>query len=186
MSLKRRQHGFTLTELAVAIAVLAVMLGALAPVFVNHIRKAREARAKQDIAVIAEALQTFRGDVRNFPDRRNGNPGVYGYLTSGGALPRGRGGWQGPRGDFATHLLENNPPGSDYPITGTARWVGPYLSQDLVDPWGQAYIVSVAGLRGETGLRGWILSAGPNGTLETDDAANAIAPSSDDIGWRLR
>lgn len=180
------RNGFTLTELAAAIAVLAIMLSALAPVFVKHITKARETRARQDVAAIAEAVQTFRGDVRYFPDRRGGNPERVGYLTSAGALPGGRASWLGPRDDLSLHLVDNDPSGDDYPTTGPAAWRGPYLPQDLTDPWGRSYIVSVAGMRGAAGVRGWILSAGPNGTLETDDGAAAIAPNSDDIGWRLR
>ena len=87
-----------------------------------------------------------------------------------------------------TDLFQVPPPASDYP-----NWKGPYLAADLQsDPWGSVYLINVIPLFcGETvtsaapgGALGfaWILSAGPNRTLQTPFTANRIAAESDDAG----
>lgn len=178
--------GFTVTEILVAIAVFAVVAGAITPIVVKQIERARKARALQDIATLAESIHTFRQDVKDYPDRRGGVSRGVGYLLSDGDAPSGLGKWKGPASDVAGHLVENTPEGSPYPTTGVAIWSGPYLPRSPADPWGRAYAVSVAGIRGDSGLRGWILSAGPNGRVETDDGDEEIPDGSDDVGWRIR
>lgn len=178
--------GYTLSEIVVTLAVITILAGSLAPLVAHQVSRARRARALRDIAAIAQAVQAFREDVRAWPDRSGGSSGVLGYLLTAGTAPGGLGGWQGPAGRTAQHLVDNDPPGTDYPETGNTAWRGPYLPNDPTDPWGHAYVLSVAGMRGDSGVRGWILSAGPNGVLETDDGDDAIPAGSDDIGWRLR
>ena len=80
------------------------------------------------------------------------------------------------------------------------RWKGPYLSNLGVDPYGKAYIVHVGAMEkggcpvGSTGIppdcftpargaKGWILSAGPNGILETPPNATELV--GDDVGMIL-
>ncbi len=179
-------RGYTLSEIVVTLAIVTILAGTLAPLVTHQVAKARRARALRDIAAIAQAIQAFRQDVRSFPDRSGGSPGVLGYLLTAGAAPGGLGSWQGPAGRTARHLVDNDPPGADYPESGSTAWRGPYLPNDPVDPWGHAYVVSVAGMRGDAGVRGWILSAGPDGVLQTDDGDDAIPAGSDDVGWRLR
>jgi hypothetical protein len=74
---------------------------------------------------------------------------------------------------------------SDYPRTGRG-WQGPYVARLGLDPWGNAYIVSVGamqsgGLPVAPRTRGWILSAGPNGILDTPPSADILA--GDDNGF---
>lgn len=91
----------------------------------------------------------------------------------------------------ANHLAVNDPnvddltTGLDYPRTGRSRWRGPYVRGLTLDPWGNAYIASVGAMeKGGSpivaGAKGWILSAGPNGVLET--APDATALGGDDLG----
>ena len=91
----------------------------------------------------------------------------------------------------ANHLAINDPnvddltTGLDYPRIGRSRWRGPYVRHLTLDPWGNAYIVSVGAMEKDgspivAGARGWILSAGPNGVLET--APDATDPGGDDLG----
>ena len=178
--------GFSLTEVVVAVAILAVLAGGMTPLVFNQIEKARRTRAMREISILSEAVMTFREDVKTFPDRRNGQPAQLGYLVTSGSLPGGLGRWGGPSGRVADHLLDNTPAGATYPVAGIAAWRGPYLVDDFEDPWGRAYVLSVAGMRGTPGVRGWVLSAGPDGQLDTDDGANQLAAGSDDLGWRLR
>lgn len=90
-----------------------------------------------------------------------------------------------------TDLLQVPPPAADYP-----NWNGPYLAADVEgDPWGTVYLINVIPLFcGETvtaaapgGALGfaWILSAGPNRTLQTPFTANRVAVDADDAGVPL-
>jgi type II secretory pathway pseudopilin PulG len=99
------------------------------------------------------------------------------------------------------HLAANKPgfgPSAKHYRDG--RWKGPYLSNLGADPYGKAYIVHVGAMEkngcpvGSTGTppdcftpargtKGWILSAGPNGIIETPP--NATEPVGDDVGMIL-
>lgn len=60
------------------------------------------------------------------------------------------------------------------------------LGDDLpTDGWGQCFLMNVEALRDSTAAAPvWVISAGPNGTVETHPAARQ--PDGDDIGVRLR
>ena len=90
-----------------------------------------------------------------------------------------------------TDLLRVPPPAADYP-----NWNGPYLTTDVDgDPWGSVYIinviplfcgesVTVAAPGGALGF-GWVLSPGPNRTLQTPFTATRVAEDADDAGISL-
>jgi len=90
----------------------------------------------------------------------------------------------------ANHLVVNDlETGADYPAIGRSRWRGPYVRHLTLDPWGNAYIISVGAMEMSgspivLGARGWIVSAGPNGVLET--APDAAVLGGDDIGTLVR
>lgn len=100
------------------------------------------------------------------------------------------------------HLVANNPnadgttgeAGVDY---RTNRWKGPYIAKLNVDPFGNTYIIHIGAMQKNgcpvgtvdvppacttpaTGRQGWILSAGPNGNLDTGPTATSLGV--DDIG----
>jgi type II secretory pathway pseudopilin PulG len=88
-------------------------------------------------------------------------------------------------------FLSKPPSAADYP-----NWHGPYLQRNVVaDPWGSVFVVNVIPLFcGETieasapgGALGygWILSGGPNRTVQTAFAASNLAEDADDIGISL-
>lgn len=98
------------------------------------------------------------------------------------------------RNNAYNHLFINDPLANgisgqdvDYRTSGAKRWRGPYLARLGLDPWGNAYIIHVGAM--EAGgnpfpfpnSRGWILSAGPNGVLET--AVDGDTLVSDDRGF---
>lgn len=90
-----------------------------------------------------------------------------------------------------TDFLVRKPPTVDYP-----NWRGPYLNVDIrSDPWDRPWIINVIPLfcgetiansgSGGTAGYGWILSAGPNGTLQTNLTSARLNPDADDLGAHL-
>lgn len=67
---------------------------------------------------------------------------------------------------------------SCYPTT----WQGPYMAMVNADPWGRKYIMNANGFSGTGPI--WILSAGPDGNVDTPSNNNSVV--NDDIGLRLR
>jgi hypothetical protein len=92
-----------------------------------------------------------------------------------------------------TNLLRDSPAlatpvNSCYPLPLNATspgWRGPYLTDNATDPWGNAYLVNAGDF--ETSTDGvWVISAGPNGIIETGAGATAIASGVDDIGVMIK
>ena len=88
-------------------------------------------------------------------------------------------------------FLRGPPSATDYP-----NWHGPYRTVDLAaDPWGAPYVINVIPLfcgesvvssapGGALGF-GWILSGGPNRTIQTLFTDSQVKDDSDDVGANL-
>ncbi len=59
-----------------------------------------------------------------------------------------------------------------------AAWKGPYLDAVPIDPWGRSYLVNLRAIR--SGDRLWVISAGPDGVVETNPRDVVLA--GDDVG----
>lgn len=219
-------RGFTLTELTLTLAVLAVVTAVSLPIGLVALRNADLTRANTDINDLATALTGFLIDLGRPPacDANDCSTLVRGGLEQNNglrflAVGEGRGslvdryppeaaaltvkwhlatlghGTNPAVNNAANHLVVNDPnvdgltSGADYPVRGRFRWRGPYLRHLTLDPWGRAYVVSVGAMEHDgspivPGAKGWVLSAGPNGILETAPDAPALA--GDDIGMILR
>jgi type IV pilus assembly protein PilA len=59
---KKNNKGFSLVELIVVIAIMAVLVGVLAPQFIKYVEKSREATDIQNISSIGDSLQTYYAD----------------------------------------------------------------------------------------------------------------------------
>lgn len=66
--LKRVKHGFTLIELMVVMAIIALLLSLALPRYFNHLEMSRETILKQDLAVMRDAIDKFHGDRGRYPD----------------------------------------------------------------------------------------------------------------------
>lgn len=93
--------GFTLIEVIVAVAIVAVLAGAITPMVFRELMQAREDATEQELAAIAGGLVDFYTDTGRLPTEAEGL----------GALVRdpGAAGWQGPyvkadRGDPVTEV----------------------------------------------------------------------------------
>lgn len=215
-------RGFTLTELMLTLAVLAVVTAVTMPIGLNALKNADLARANADINDLAMALTGFLTDlgrmpacdandcstlVRGGPEQNNGlrflavgegrgslvgrHPPELPTLTVKWNLTARGHATKPAVNNAANHLSVNDPnvddltTSADYPAVGRFRWRGPYLRHLTPDPWGNAYIISVGAMERNgspiaLGAKGWIVSAGPNGVLET--APDAPSLGGDDIG----
>lgn len=66
--LKQVKHGFTLVELMVVMAIIALLLALAMPRYFNHLERSRETILKQDLAVMRDAIDKYHGDRGRYPD----------------------------------------------------------------------------------------------------------------------
>ena len=205
----RNRPAFTLVELTVVLAVILALALVLAPSIASSINEARVARARNDCRAVAGALYQFYRDTGFFPLWRTAPakdaglpPDRLELLVSGGSIPFEDVPtlWTtGTAGALADQLITNAPGYAVRSSSALFGWNGPYVLSEIPgDPWGNRYAVNVALIdltpgvvtaSGETKMAVWVLSAGPNGIIETPFAASilmAAQPGGDDIGTRVQ
>lgn len=195
------KRGFTIIEIVIVLAVVAVLAAFLIPTIAGHSEKSRILRATSDCKVIGEAIMNFYKDTRAWP--------VYSatplstttdtldvLYTDGNEAGLGSGitGWtSGNRSALSDHLEKGLTSGGQaYPTALPFAWKGPYLTDFKSDPWGNRYYVNITYLQaGAANNAVWVLSAGPDMIIETNftqPVAGATAPAlgGDDIGYRVK
>jgi general secretion pathway protein G len=151
MRASRRTSGFSLVELLVVIALVAVMAGALAPLTVRQMTSVRRERALDQMRQIVRGLA---GDTAS---------GQFGYVGDMGALPASLADLNSGAGKPAYGIVASD--GVGY------GWGGPYAPGVLAftDPWSTPYSYSSA--------QAQVTSAGPDRTLgSADDLVHPPAP----------
>jgi prepilin-type N-terminal cleavage/methylation domain-containing protein len=193
---RKNEKGFTLIEVVVVVAVIAILAAVLTPYITKYIDDSRIAKARNEAQVIAAAVSNAYKDMGRWPNRINAATN-YAGLYSGTVLPpatilsAAATGWTAPAAatwsNLDGHLFTN---GHTYPATGDTKWAGPYATQLPVDPWGKPYLINAANFIPPAAPAVpppvWVLSAGPNGVVDTPINAATITPSADDIGFRVR
>ena len=186
----RKQQGFTLIEAAVAIAVVAILSGIIAPLVVKNLSDAQTARAKNDVQVIAAAIASQMKDTGGVPTLGGGLNACTGAgqvtWQSSGLAPTNSGATGGVQ-TFANLFTGSALSTTAATITainapfGTTAgnefsYKGPYMGNDVAaktDPWGSAYIVYGYNATSHTSSGPiWVASAGPDKTFL---AANVTA-----------
>ena len=191
--MKMKAKGFTLIELAVVLAVIAVLAAILTPMVSGYIDQARGARAQAEVKEIANALMLYQRDVGEFPifnnttDAGTDTPAAD-YIRSGVGSNTTGSAWTG---SFATtsldSFLNNNYLGKTVMLTtglGKISFRGPYIAGLDSDPWSNKYVVTAINLKDSSANWAYVVSAGPNGTLDTSPAiarTTTLAASSDDF-----
>ena len=201
------RKGFTLIEVVVVVAIIALLAGILTPLIFKYIDEANETRALGDCRNISTALLLFHKDTGTWPYvARLKGPPEYDYIYGNmGDMPNMGGeaqtSWGNQADDMYFHLVTNgNPDQNTYiyrykkPATMgggilSHGWNGPYLPYVTDDPWAYKYLVSVGafdyGTKSERGRNHvWCLSAGPNFIVETPMWATET--HFDDIGYRTK
>lgn len=198
MELKRPQHGFTLIEAAVAIAVVAILSGIIVPLVVKNLRDSQRARALNDAQVIAASVASQLKDTGRRPTSASG-PGA--SSGAGGAV------WQSgaagaalfPTGTAVTtntntfaNLFSTAAGtaaaqtlffGTGSGVTQAAEFSyrGPYLANDAAartDPWGFRYLILGYNQNGQTnGTPIYVISGGPNGAINTANWSSGMGPA---------
>lgn len=62
---KKDNKGFTLVELVIVVAILAIVVGLLAPQYTKYVEKSRKAADASNMNELIKVVQTFAGDTDN-------------------------------------------------------------------------------------------------------------------------
>ena len=173
---------------------VSALTAVAAPAVDDYIAQARLTKAMSDTKVIAVALVRLTHDVPRYERSAKGRGGTV-LLVGGGQTPQlGFGGdsqWtldplmsgRSKVGMLAEHLVTNGVRYSTKStIGGWGGWRGPYIDGGLsADPWGNRYAANVRWLTMATPFDTVVLSAGPNGAVETPFGRDGITPGADDL-----
>jgi len=173
-----KSKGFTLIELAVVLAIIAVLAAVLTPMVTGYLDQARVARTQADVRTIADSIKLYQRDTGRWPVYASS--GDYPNTVAGGkALIGGNNGtnpgngtasWNVSSSNLVTSLevyLNGNLTAMSTTVTfPKAGFRGPYLATMDSDPYGNRYILTAADLAGSTN-HAYVISAGPDGKLDT-------------------
>src|SRR5438874_6097257 len=188
-----KAKGFTLIELAVVLAIIAVLAAVLTPMVMNYVEQGRIARAQADVRTIADAVRLYQRDTGRWPVYNSST--AYTSATaaatvvgsSQGSNPaNGTATWN-VSGVIGTTSLESflNNNYSSVTANGFPKvtFNGPYIGTVDSDPWGNKYLLTSGNLAGSTNLA-YAISAGPNGVLDTTlgvPVGTNLNPGGDDL-----
>ena len=162
------RRGFTLLEIVIAVAIVAIFAAAISPMVFKHLEDAKKTRAQNETESIATAVLSYYKDTGVWPyTNLNGPTGnTVTRAVSSTSVATGAGAGAGPgAGNWGTYgtakmlgdyLYYNNPDddssatgagadqaSQDWATTGRRSWRGPYVgSYSFDDPWGHAYVVN--------------------------------------------
>jgi prepilin-type N-terminal cleavage/methylation domain-containing protein len=116
---RQRRSGFSLAEILVAIAIIAVIGAIVIPSIGGQLRSGDESRAQQDLTTLRTGAEQFLADVRRYPNSV-GQLVVRPATTESGLV------------------------GGVYTSSQVGRWRGPYLNKDSASAVKTGYDLTVA------------------------------------------
>lgn len=176
-NVKLYQRGFSILEVILACTLILALAAVVVPTGRRSIEEHDVTRAADDCRSIAEGLIEYVADTGCVPTGVKGAP-TWSWLRGPGADCRFRVFPEGRAGQISWFLEKDA-------MNCGARWGGPYLDGLQSDPWGRHYVVLLSGAgRERRAVRHvWVLSAGPDGVIETRPEDRR--PVGDDIGMTL-
>jgi prepilin-type N-terminal cleavage/methylation domain-containing protein len=102
---KRDRRGFTLAEVLVTVAIIALLAAALVPIVAGQLRRGDVTRVSSDLAAVRTALEAFLADVRRVPLHVE-------HLMR------------------PLEVADTDINGNAYPAGLRDRWAGPYLNRE--------------------------------------------------------
>jgi len=206
----KSNKGFTLLEVAVVLAVIAILAAILTPIVTSYIDQARVTRAQADVKKIAEAVNLYKRDTGVYPGYNSTTEaalgtsltglttGLAGCMLSGTGVPSttlssgnvtSLGSWNCTNaGLLETYLNINHLSVSTSTLNqpgGAVGYRGPYLDGlSGTDPWGNPYAVNSENLASSSTFWAFAISSGPNGVMDTAQnkaRTSVLTASSDDI-----
>ena len=178
--------GFSATETTLIVAATSVLSATATPHVQEYLENARAVKASGDVQVITVSLVRLTADVHRLRMERGIAPTL---LVSDGEVPAANEApvraWAQPIDGrevqpLASHLLDNS---AGYPTDGGGfgRWRGPYMDKVSPDPWGHRYAVNIGVAERPGGHTIVVVSAGPNGVVETPFETVGVGTIGDDI-----
>jgi len=194
----KARGGFTLIELILVVAVVAILAAILVPTVFSILDDSAITKGKADVKAIAGALVKFRDDTGVFPTRdADVLNGEVNLLYSGTVAPLIAAFSPSPGAAFDCTTAANcdtfqfpfitNAGTNAYSTSGKKFWRGPYLSENATDEFDTPYIVYVRRLRlagGVTTERSWVVFAGPNKQYNTTPGSTSA--QGDDFVFLIR
>ncbi len=195
------RRGFTLIELILVVAVVAILAAILVPTVFSILDESAVTKGQADVKAIAGATIKFRKDLGEFPTRDSDVDTEVNLLFSGTSAPSSTD-FSPATGmtefdcdaasecegfDFAFVTNATTVSGIGYSSSGKKRWKGPYLSENPTDGFDTPYILYVRRLRRSgavTTERAWVVFAGENQVYETTPASTSA--QGDDIVFLIK
>lgn len=108
--IRRAEAGFSLMELLVALVILALVMGIVAPRVIGYLSRAKSQTAEAQVKNVQGALDLFLIDVGRYPTETEGLKALI-------EAPAGAAGWAGPYLD--EEVMPVDPWGRDYFYSST-------------------------------------------------------------------
>jgi prepilin-type N-terminal cleavage/methylation domain-containing protein len=192
-----KSGGFTLIELAIVLAIIAILAAVLTPMVTSYLDQSRVARAQADLRTIADAVKLYQRDTGQWPVyagttdyTHNQCCGSTSYTLIGsanGTNPGDGAATWGVSSVIASSSLETYLNGNFTNVGANSfpkrAFNGPYVADLDSDPWNHRYILTAANLA-TSGKYAYLISAGPNGVLDTtlsQPETGAFATGGDDV-----
>lgn len=80
---KKNNKGFTLVELVIAIAILAILVGLLAPQYTKYVEKSRKSADASNMDEMVKAVQVYAADGSNNIAVKTGETTIVGTISIG-------------------------------------------------------------------------------------------------------